>query len=77
MAVRRATRFGTLFVSYLRFAHLTDGEVDQITEYCAVVAGHGALRDPEVPEPDAAPIEPIPATIIQPPAAAIGVAPRV
>ena len=32
-------------MAYLRFAHLSDAEVDQITEYCSVVAGHHELRD--------------------------------
>jgi hypothetical protein len=46
--VRRSGRQGNHHLAYLRFAQLTDTAVDQITEYCAVFAGHQALRDPSV-----------------------------
>lgn len=44
-AVRRCTHTRGAYVSYLRFAQLSDIEVDQITEYTAVVAGAHGLRD--------------------------------
>ncbi|MFQ5558386.1 MAG: glycosyltransferase, partial [Acidimicrobiales bacterium] len=42
--VRRRSRHGDRHVGYLRFAHITDEEMDQIIEYCAVVAGQRAIR---------------------------------
>ena len=51
-SVRRSSRDGKHHVAYLRFSHLSDIEVDQITEYCAVVAGQRLLRDdPDPSEP--------------------------
>lgn len=44
-SVRRAARQGNHHVAYLRFAHLSDEQMDRITEYCAVMAGHRLLRD--------------------------------
>jgi hypothetical protein len=44
-AVRRSARDGSHHVAYLRFAHLSDTEVDRITEYCSVFAGQAELRD--------------------------------
>ena len=32
-------------VAYLRFSHLDDVQMDRITEYLSVVAGHRMLRD--------------------------------
>jgi hypothetical protein len=63
-AVRRVSRDGNRNFSYLRFAILSDREVDQITEYCAVVAGVHELRD--APSVGAEPMVPIPGTIVQP-----------
>ena len=63
-AVRRVTSSGRNHVAYLRFAQLSDAEVDQITEYCAVMAGVGELRD-RVEQP-AAPVAPIAGTVVQP-----------
>jgi glycosyl transferase family 2 len=44
-AVRRSSPHGRHHFAYLRFAQLSDLEVDQITEYCSVVAGQRELRD--------------------------------
>jgi len=63
-AVRRSARNGKHYVAYLRFAILSDVEVDQITEYCAVVAGLEQLRD-EVPG-ESTPVAPITGTVVQP-----------
>lgn len=62
--VRRSSREGRHHAAYLRFAILTDVEVDQITEYCAVVAGVESLRD-RTNEPAPAQM-PIAATVVQP-----------
>jgi len=43
--VRRSSREGRYYMSYLRFGHLSDIEFDQITVYCSVVAGEHLLRD--------------------------------
>lgn len=43
--VKRVSRVGRHHFAYLRFAHMPDETVDRITEYCAVVSGHTALRD--------------------------------
>jgi len=43
--VRRSSRQGRYYMSYLRFAHLSDAEFDQITIYCSVVSGERLLRD--------------------------------
>ena len=71
-AVRRSSRNGRHHVAYLRFAHLSDLEVDQITEYCAVVAGRRELRDPRPGEPET--LVPIIGTLVKPRAARIEVA---
>jgi len=63
-AVRRSSRDGKHHVAYLRFAILTDLEVDQITEYCAVVAGLQDLRD-RVPG-ESVPAARIAAAVVQP-----------
>jgi hypothetical protein len=47
--VRRSSRDGKRFVGYLRFALITDEEMDRVIEYCAVVAGHREIRDSDVP----------------------------
>lgn len=65
-AVRRSSRDGNHHVAYLRFAQLSDAEVDQITEYCSVVAGHHALRD-RSPEDEPA-VAPLAEAVVQPPA---------
>ncbi len=44
-SVRRAARDGKHHVAYLRFAPLDDEQMDRITEYLSVVAGHRMLRD--------------------------------
>lgn len=62
-AVRRSARDGNHHVAYLRFAHLSDAEVDQITEYCAVFAGIAELRDGGAEETGPAPIAGV---VIQP-----------
>jgi hypothetical protein len=62
-AVRRSSRDGKHHVAYLRFAILSDLEVDQITEYCAVVSGVQQLRDKAPGEPT--PIVPIAGTVVQ------------
>lgn len=64
--VRRSSRDGNHHVAYLRFAQLSDAEVDQITEYCSVVAGHHALRD-RSPEDEPA-VAPLAEAVVQPPA---------
>ena len=46
-AVKRVEPHGNHHSAYLRFAQLSDTEVDLITEYCAVVAGTRQLRDPD------------------------------
>ena len=71
-AVRRSTQEGNRHVAYLRFAQLSDDEVDRITEYCAVVAGVHALRGH--PTQDAEPLLPTAATIVKPRATANAVA---
>jgi Glycosyl transferase family group 2 len=71
-AVRRSSRNGRHHLAYLRFAHLSDLEVDQITEYCAVVAGRQQLRDPRPGEPET--LVPIVGTLVKPRAARIEVA---
>lgn len=48
-SVRRASRQGNHHVAYLRFALLADEQMDRITEYCAVMAGHRLLRDTPAP----------------------------
>jgi hypothetical protein len=63
-AVRRVTRDGSRHGAYLRFALLTDAEVDQITEYCAVVAGLRELRDGGLPEAPA--VAPIAGDVVKP-----------
>jgi hypothetical protein len=47
--VRRSSRDGKRYVGYLRFALITDEEMDRVIEYCAVVAGHREIRDSDVP----------------------------
>lgn len=49
-SVRRAGRLGDHHVAYLRFAHLSDDQMDRITEYCSVVAAHRSLRE-RAPQP--------------------------
>ena len=71
-AVRRTARDGNHCVAYLRFAQLSDIEVDRITEYCAVVAGVHELRDVRPDDVEAR--VPIAATLIKPRAGANGVA---
>ncbi len=44
-SVKRSAREGDHHVAYLRFALLTDEQMDRITEYCSVVAGMRVLRD--------------------------------
>lgn len=68
-SVRRVSRDGDHHHAYLRFSHLSDLEVDQITEYCAVVAGQELLRR----APDAADQPPIEAEATLEPAG-VGVA---
>lgn len=63
-AVRRASFDRPHQLAYLRFAHLSDAEVDQITEYCAVVAGQHSLRD--MPEIEPRLVAPIAGSIVQP-----------
>lgn len=63
-AVRRVTHDGSRHGAYLRFALLTDVEVDQITEYCAVVAGLRELRDGGLPEAPA--VAPIAGDVVKP-----------
>ncbi|MEM7142259.1 MAG: glycosyltransferase family 2 protein [Actinomycetota bacterium] len=63
-AVRRSARDGNHHVAYLRFAQLSDAEVDQITEYCSVVAGHHELRDIDPAED--APVAPLAEVLVQP-----------
>jgi hypothetical protein len=46
-SVRRVSRARDCYVAYLTFTQLPDDAVDRITEYCAVVAGHAALRAPD------------------------------
>lgn len=46
--VRRSARDGKRYVAYLRFALITDDEMDHVIEYCAVVAGHREIRDSDV-----------------------------
>lgn len=67
-AVRRVSAKGRNSLAYLRFAQLSDAEVDQITEYCSVMAGVGELRD-RAARP-AAPVAPIAGTVVQPRAVA-------
>ncbi|MEQ8842859.1 MAG: glycosyltransferase family 2 protein [Acidimicrobiales bacterium] len=63
-AVRRCSKTRGAYVSYLRFAQLSDAEVDQIAEYTAVVAGVHGLRDNlESPLEHLVPIE---ATLVKP-----------
>ncbi len=71
-SVRRSSRDGNHHVAYLRFAHLGDLEVDQITEYCSVVAGHQELRDQPVGEQE--PVALIAGTVVQSKAERIEVA---
>lgn len=52
-AVRLSARDGNHHVAYLRFAHLSDIEVDRITAYCSVFAGQVELRDRASGERDA------------------------
>jgi hypothetical protein len=63
-AVRRTSGKGAHHVAYLRFAQLADAKFDQITEYCAVMAGVSDLRDSDVSI--AAPVAPIAAAVVQP-----------
>jgi hypothetical protein len=63
-AVRRVSRNGNRRVAYLRFAQLSDAEVDQITEYCAVVAGVSELRDQV--EGVSVPIAPLVGSVVKP-----------
>ena len=62
-AVRRSSRDGKHHVAYLRFAQMSDAEVDRVTEYCSVVAGHHALRDSAA---DEAPVAPLAEVVVQP-----------
>lgn len=71
-AVRRTSRNGHQHLGYLRFAQLSDAEVDQITEFCAVVAGVSELRD--TPEGGHAGLAAITGTVVQPRAGANEVA---
>lgn len=71
-AVRRSSRDGNHHVAYLRFAQLSDAEVDQITEYCSVVAGVHELRD--VKPGDRPTPTPLAEVVVQPRAEPIGVA---
>jgi len=43
--VRRSSRQGRYYMSYLTFKHLGDDEFDQVLMYCSVVAGEHLLRD--------------------------------
>ncbi|MEM8707674.1 MAG: glycosyltransferase family 2 protein [Actinomycetota bacterium] len=43
--VHRSARSGSHNVAYLRFSQLDDEQMDRITEYVAVMAGHRLLRD--------------------------------
>lgn len=43
--VHRSARQGSHNVAYLRFSQLDDEQMDRITEYVAVMAGHRLLRD--------------------------------
>ena len=63
-AVRRSSGHDNVHVAYLRFAQLSDVEVDQITEYCSVVAGVHELRDR--PRGASEPLVPIDGTVVQP-----------
>ena len=63
-AVRRVSRIGDRYAAYLRFAQLSDAEVDQITEYCSVVAGVGELRDQVAGQTVAPP--PVAGMLVQP-----------
>ena len=67
-AVRRTSRAGKRRFAYLRFAQLSDAEVDQITEYCAVMAGVGELRDRV--EGEIIPPAPLAASVVKPRAVA-------
>jgi hypothetical protein len=71
-AVRRVTRAGSRHIAYLRFAQLTDAEVDQITEYCAVLAGVSELRDRVKGE--SLPVAPLIGSVVKPRAGAAVVA---
>jgi glycosyl transferase family 2 len=62
--VRRSSPHGRHHFAYLRFAQLSDLEVDQITEYCSVVAGRRELRDP--PSGEHASPGSIEGTLVQP-----------
>lgn len=63
-AVRRVSTNGNQCTGYLRFAQLSDAEVDQITEYCSVVAGISELRD-EI-SGQTVPPAPLAGTLVQP-----------
>lgn len=62
--VRRISRNGNRQIAYLRFAQLSDAEVDQITEYCAVVAGVSELRDRV--EGESVPVVPLVGSVVKP-----------
>ena len=67
-AVRRTSGQGDPRIAYLRFAQLSDAEVDQITEYCAVMAGMSELRDRRAAE--VLPPAPLVGSVVKPRAAA-------
>lgn len=62
-AVRRSSRDGKHHVAYLRFAQMSDAEVDRITEHCSLVAGHHAPRDIAA---DEAPVAPLAEVVVHP-----------
>lgn len=66
--VRRTAGKGNSRLAYLRFAQLSDAGVDQITEYCTVMAGVSEFRDR--PAGEVVPPAPLVASIVKPRAAA-------